>query len=175
MSLFVHHEPQAAVFYSSGTVLREWPFSANTAFTNARRLGSSVKPGDERHVTTTHQPFSSRNDTARCVRRERATSLEKVRNCFLFIFQHSMTELDIHHNRERDLHVAPLVTVLAGRPPRTRCWIRLCVLEPRSRVASFPRASRTKQGRFRPVSEIWPICYPISPAATLGDEPRAVA
>ena len=55
--------------------------------------------------------------------------------------------------QERDVHLAPLVTVLAGRPPRTRCGIRLCVLE-RSRGASFPSASRTEQGRFRPFFEI---------------------
>ena len=77
---------------------------------------------------------------------------------------------------ERDLHLAYLATVTAGRPRRTRCWVRLCVLK-RSYVASHPRASQTKQGQFRSVFDNWPIglTRPISPKATLGDESRTVA
>ena len=48
---------------------------------------------------------------------------------------------------ERDLHLTPLVAVAAGRQPRTRCWIRLCVIE-LSHAANHHCASRTKQGRF---------------------------
>ena len=65
-------------------------------------------------------------------------------------------EASVNLALERDRHLAPLVTVLAGRPPRTRCGIRLCVLE-RSRGASFPSTFRAEQGRFHPFSEIRPI------------------
>ena len=44
-----------------------------------------------------------------------------------------------------------MVAVAAGRQPRTRCWIRLCVIE-LSHAANHHCASRTKQGRFCSVS-----------------------
>ena len=78
---------------------------------------------------------------------------------------------------EFDLHLVYLATVTAGRPRRTRCWIRLCVLKRSHMWLAIPVPLRLSKANFAPFFENWPIglTRPISPKATLGDESRTVA
>ena len=92
-----------------------------------------------------------------------------------FATSQTQPKLQVQH-RERDLHLAPMETVLAGMSPRTCCSIRTRDLA-RYCVVDALCSARTEQHRVRPVFEICPIglAPPILTRSDLWHSPRAVA